>query len=433
MNNSQNNIRFMSLLSILLLFVGCLAIMSTAGCDWWALFTGQNVVDEGQQDGSTDGDQQNSDDGSSDDSGQDGDAGSGQEAPDVIIDPLSVKGAVDNSTLKPGQSTQLSASVTGGVEPYNLQWETKPAGQAGITIDAPQSADTAVSFEASVDAGDYSFEVTVTDSENKSASAEVIIIIQPLNQGGGNGGGNEVPNRVTAYDGGLRLDLGNGVTMDLIEIPAGTFTMGSITGDDDEDPQHSVEISNKFYIGKYEVTQAQWQAIMDDNPSEYPGNDNRPVESVSWDDSQNFCNVLSSWIGRIARLPTEAEWEYACRANSTTKYYFGDDTTQLGDYAWYASNTGWETEEVGGKLPNDFGLYDMLGGVWEWCQDWHDDDYYAVSPATDPPGPDTGTYKVMRGGGWRSFSSVCRSANRGWFGSSSSADDIGLRVVVEAE
>jgi hypothetical protein len=234
------------------------------------------------------------------------------------------------------------------------------------------------------------------------------------------------------------LDLGNGVTMDLVEIPAGTFIMGSPIGegDDDEDPEHSVTISKKFYMGKYEVTQDQWVALMGSNPSEYKISGNHPVEEVSWNDSQNFCNVLAAWIGRVARLPTEAEWEYACRAGSTTRYYFGDDfgiPPMLGDYAWYASNTGWETEEVGQLLPNDFGLYDMHGNVWEWCLDWHDDDYYSVSSVTDPLGPDTGSYKVMRSGGWLSFAPVCRSANRGWFGPSSRADDVGLRVVVEGQ
>jgi formylglycine-generating enzyme required for sulfatase activity len=240
----------------------------------------------------------------------------------------------------------------------------------------------------------------------------------------------------------LILDLGGGVTMDVVEIQAGTFNMGSTAGDDDEDPVHSITISKKFFIGKYEVTQDQWQAMIGSNPSEYNISGNHPVEKISWNDGQNFCNVLASWIGRSARMPTEAEWEYACRAGSTTRYYFGDDfgiPPMLGDYAWYASSKDaageeiWETQAVGQLIPNDFGLYDMHGNVWEWCQDLHNDDYYAVSPDTDPLGPDTGSFRVMRGGGWPSFAPVCRSANRGWFGPSSRADDVGLRVVLDAE
>ncbi|UCD27742.1 MAG: formylglycine-generating enzyme family protein, partial [Planctomycetota bacterium] len=382
--------------------------------------------DDGQQDGITDGGGDDGDGGQ--DGGTDGGSDGGQDIPDPGDGTLSVSSTADNVTVIPGQSTQLHASVTGGAEPYVYQWGTKPDNQTGIIIKDPQSPDPTVTFEASILAGVYGFEVTVTEGGGTSATAEVSITVQAADQGS--------TVRVVAYDGGLIMDLGSGITMDVVLIPAGTFTMGSPDGEgeDDEHPEHTVTISKDFYMGKFEVTIHQWMAVMGTDIATFTGNGNRAVESVTWNESQDFCNALSTWIGRTIRLPTEAEWEYACRAGSTTAYYFGDDRRQLKDYAWYASNTPeFQTEEVGQKQPNAFGLYDMHGNVWEWCKDWKVNDYYSVSPDTDPPGPDSDTLKVMRGGGWASFSDVCRSANRGGFGPGSEDYDVGFRVVVEAQ
>ena len=168
-------------------------------------------------------------------------------------------------------------------------------------------------------------------------------------------------------------------------------------GNDDEHPQHGVAISRPFYLSKYEVTQAQWRAIMGTNPSHFKG-DNRPVEQVSWYDCQTFCQQVSTTTGRSAHLPTEAQWEYACRAGTSTQYYFGDDESQLGQYAWTMDNSGSQTHDVGGRVPNAWGLYDMLGNVWEWCEDWAG--AYSAGSQTDPTGPSSGTYRVLRGDTW---------------------------------
>ena len=161
--------------------------------------------------------------------------------------------------------------------------------------------------------------------------------------------------------------LTNSMGMEFVLIPSGTFKMGSDTGDADERPVHQVTISKAFYMGKYEVTQGQWQAIMANNPSASPGDANRPVDQVAWNDVQTFLSKLNAMEGgQQYRLPTEAEWEYAARAGSTTIFSFGNDPKQLGEYAWYRGNAQRHPHPVGQKRPNAWGLYDMLGNVWEW-------------------------------------------------------------------
>ena len=224
--------------------------------------------------------------------------------------------------------------------------------------------------------------------------------------------------------------------LEMVLIPAGTFMMGSPSTEkdreDNEGPQHEVTITNPFYLGKYEVTQAQWVAVTGMNPSGFSGNPNHPVESVSWGVCQEFIEELNSLGLGTFRLPTEAEWEYACRAGTSTRFYWGNDLfyTKIEDYAWYSGNSGSQTHEVGLKLPNDFGLYDMSGNVWEWCQDW----YGAYSPAdqVDPIGQQSGSYRVLRGGCWYYLAWRCRSALRLRYTPSGTYFVIGFRVVVSS-
>jgi formylglycine-generating enzyme required for sulfatase activity len=207
--------------------------------------------------------------------------------------------------------------------------------------------------------------------------------------------------------------LVNSLGMTFVRIPAGEFRMGSTDGYDDERPVHTVRISQLFYLGIYAVTQGQWEAVMGNNPSRFTGDPNRPVEQVSWEDVQEFIGRLNAREGRtLYRLPTEAEWEYAARAGSTTAYCFGDDSRRLGEYAWYDENAGGQTHPVGTRQPNAWGLYDMHGNVWEWVQDWYGT--YAAEPVTDPQGPASGSGRVARGGGWGGDAGHCRSAFRGY-------------------
>ena len=217
-----------------------------------------------------------------------------------------------------------------------------------------------------------------------------------------------------------RQTFTNSIGMEFVLITAGHFWMGAADDDDtayddetdfnDEKPRHEVTISRSFYLGKYPVTQAQWEAVMGENPSYFEG-PNRPVDSVSWDDVQSFIAKLNVTEGHERyRLPTEAEWEYACRAGSETKSSFGDDADALGNYAWYGGNSGDKTHPVGRKLPNAWGLYDMHGNVGEWVQDWYGD--YNAGAAVDPKGPEKGEYHALRGGFWSCSAEFCRSAGR---------------------
>lgn len=188
--------------------------------------------------------------------------------------------------------------------------------------------------------------------------------------------------------------------MDFIKIAPGDFLMGCSPGDNEcypeEKPAHRVVISRAFEIGKFQVTQGQYEAAMATNPSYFHGPD-LPVEGVSWEDAQKFCEALTAKKdGHLYRLPTEAEWEYAARGGDARSHY-----GTRGEISWYRDNAGGTTHSVGGKKPNGFGLYDTLGNVWEWVNDWYRIDYYSRSPENDPAGPMIGEFRIARGGSWR--------------------------------
>jgi formylglycine-generating enzyme required for sulfatase activity len=233
--------------------------------------------------------------------------------------------------------------------------------------------------------------------------------------------------REAAPEAVARLDktLVNSIDMEFVLIPAGTFQMGSNAGVN-EKPIHTVRISKPFYLGRYEVTQGQWQVVMGNNPSTIKGNAQRPVETVSWEDVQEFIRTLNTTEGSTQyRLPTEAEWEYAARAGTTTAHSFGDNADLLGEYAWLFCNVGDATQPVGRKRPNPWGLYDMYGNVWEWVQDWYGP--YTAGTAVDPAGPSAGSNRVMRGG---SFTYI-RSALRNHYAPGDRVAGIGFRLLRE--
>jgi formylglycine-generating enzyme required for sulfatase activity len=236
----------------------------------------------------------------------------------------------------------------------------------------------------------------------------------------------------------------NSIGMKLALIPPGEFDMGSPKELIEEElrrpgieewyrehlpgeaPQHRVRITKPFWLGVTDVTQQEYQRVMGSNPSKFPGDPNRPVEQVTWNDAVEFCRRLSELPGEKAAkrrygLPTEAQWEYACRAGSTGRFNFSSgrnaapkeyEENALADYGWFEKNSGEMTHAVGGKRPNAWGLFDMCGNVWELCQDWYGPDYYAKSPLNDPAGPTGGSVRVCRGGGWATRPWSCRSACR---------------------
>ena len=250
---------------------------------------------------------------------------------------------------------------------------------------------------------------------------------------------------------------GTDITLDLVLIKSGMFEKGSSEedeeADDDEVPLQTVIFSRPFYVGKYEITQAQWQAVMGGNPSYFTGA-TRPVEQVSWYDCLRFCNRLSLELGYPSsydertwestplaggiRLPTEAEWEYVCRAGETTRYSFGDDESELESAAWFDESSGAMTHPVGSRQPNSWGLYDVHGNVYEWCYDWYrespepedGDNEYDDEEEDSWEDEEEETGRIIRGGGLGSYYYDCRSANRGYADPIGEYDDIGFRVVL---
>ena len=218
---------------------------------------------------------------------------------------------------------------------------------------------------------------------------------------------------------------------DMVYVEGGTFTMGATAeqddGDGDEKPTHQVTLSS-FYICRHEVTQEEWEAVMGSNPSGFKSN-RHPVENVSWEDCQTFINKLNSLTGKNYRLPTEAEWEYAARGGNRSNGYKYSGSNTLDNVAWYDDNSG-GTHDVMTKSPNELGLYDMSGNVYEWCSDWYDIEYYADSPNNNPKGPSSGSYRVKRGGGWFLSARYCRVSYRGFSAPSDRYSYLGLRLAL---
>lgn len=198
----------------------------------------------------------------------------------------------------------------------------------------------------------------------------------------------------------------------LVRIPGGEFTMGSNDGEPDQAPEHSVKVRG-FFLAATEVTQAQWQAIMKNNPSQFPGCPDCPVEGISWTQATEYLTRLAALTKAAVRLPTEAEWEYAAGGGALHQPWSGTtDEAALGEHAWYAANAERKTHPVGTRAPNPLGIYDMSGNVWEWCADWHNDVFYRASGSDNPGGPPGGHAKILRGGSWINSSTGVRVTTR---------------------
>ena len=222
----------------------------------------------------------------------------------------------------------------------------------------------------------------------------------------------------------------NGVQFTMVAVEGGTFQMGSEDRDayDSEKPVHQVTVSS-FAIGQTEVTQELWEAVMGSNPSYFKGA-KLPVEEVSWNDCQTFITKLNQLTGQQVRLPTEAEWEFAARGGNSSKGYKYSGSDNIDAVAWYTSNSSRKTHEVATKAPNELGIYDMSGNVWEWCQDWYNSSYYSSSPTSNPTGPTTGSSRVGRGGSWGSNVRSCRVSYRNYFAPDSRSYNLGLRLAL---
>ncbi len=247
----------------------------------------------------------------------------------------------------------------------------------------------------------------------------------------------EDSNKIASATAGASLPKGNktftvkGVSFEMMFVEGGTFQMGGTSeqgrhAEGDEKPVHNVTLSN-YFIGQTEVTLALWQAVMGSNPSWNKG-DNLPVEKVSWNDCQMFITKLNQLTGQKFRLPTEAEWEYAARGGKLSKGYKYSGSNSIADVAWYTNNSSYNTHPVATKRPNELGLYDMSGNVWEWCQDWYGS--YSSSTQSNPTGPSSGSDRVLRGGSWAFYAGSCRVSSRLDYEPSRTSDNLGFRLAL---
>ena len=229
----------------------------------------------------------------------------------------------------------------------------------------------------------------------------------------------------------ITIPVKNGINIEMVKVEAGSFDMGATPEmekpADREKPVHRVTLTNNYYIGKYEVTQALWQAVMGSNPSNFKGDD-LPVEMVTWNDCQDFISKLNAMTGKRFRLPSEAEWEYAARGGNKSRGYQYIGSNTIGDVAWYGDNSGSKTHAVGTKQPNELGIYDMAGNVFEWCQDWYGS--YNSSPQVNPTGAASGSYRVDRGGSWLNLAWNCRTSYRDESASCCCDSILGFRLVL---
>ena len=298
---------------------------------------------------------------------------------------------------------------------------TLPVGQHSFVVacDGYESEEGTVKLKASTPSN---LQITLTKEATaiqQSTISQPVVAQQPVVQA-------PIANRDH-----ISIPVKDGISIDMVRVEAGTFTMGATSemkdSYDSEKPAHQVTLTNDYYIGKYEVTQALWQAVMGNNPSEFKG-DNLPVENVSWKDCQEFLSKLNNTTGKTFRLPTEAEWEYAARGGKKNRGYLYSGSNNISDVAWYSDNSDNKTHAVGSKQANELGIYDMSGNVYEWCQDRKGS--YSSSSQVNPTGAASGSSRVRRGGYWTSSARYCRSSDR----SSSSPGyrdfDLGLRLVL---
>jgi formylglycine-generating enzyme required for sulfatase activity len=232
----------------------------------------------------------------------------------------------------------------------------------------------------------------------------------------------------------MQLDLGSSVTMTLVRVHAGSFVMGSprseLGREKNEGPQTRVKLTRDYWIGQTEVTQAEYWAVMGENPSVFIG-DSIPVNNVSWEEATAFCEAASDQTGRTVLLPTEAQWEYACRAGTTTPWITGEDHEGIADYAWFDGNSDGSLHPVGTKKPNPWGIHDMTGNATEWCRNWYYE--YPGGEVTDPTGPETGDFAVLRPGVFYLDEFMTRSAARLFWPRTAKDKYYGFRVIVEGE
>ena len=379
-----------------------------------------------------------------------GDSDSPTEPSVQLVGTTMWKGEVTEETITDNPFGACSVTDVGLVFYVRIE----PVGSKSFNVTITQSA-TELSGTGNIRGSEYRFSVEGTDMEqgvpiNVRMEGTLTLLSETLaggnltyEYGQGEGGttlckGQEkfLATRLNAP-----IDLPDGVTMEVVWIKRGTFMMGSPSSEpgrsSNEGPQHEVTISRGFYLGKYEVTQGEWESVMGTTPwaGEWGVRESseNPAVYISWEDVQGFIAKLNAAGEDVYRLPTAAEWEYACRAGENTRWSFGDDESELGEYAWCEDNACDVGEcyarAVGTKKPNPWGLYDMHGNVWEWCEDWYEEDYYSSSSRVDPTGPSDGSYRIGRGGSFGFRAQHTRSAFRSYYSPLHRDYDVGFRLL----
>ena len=347
----------------------------------------------------------------------------------IKYSPITASVLVDNKFIK-GSDGVANTSLPIGQHSYIIACDgyESEEGTVKLKASAPSNLQITLSKEAA-----STNQISQTTHPQQSQTQRPVSQTQPVSSMASSSTTSTSSNIIDSSTSGsvITIHVKDSVNIEMVKVEAGSFDMGATPEmkklDTDEKPVHRVTLTNDYYIGKYEVTQALWQAVMGSNQSYFKGDD-LPVEQVSWNDCQDFISKLNAMTGKRFRLPSEAEWEYAARGGNKSRGYQYSGSNTIGDVAWCDGNSSSMTHAVGTKQPNELGIYDMAGNVWEWCQDWFDS--YSSSPQTNPTGAVSGSYRVCRGGSWIFSARNCRSSSRSNGTPVFRNGDLGLRLVL---
>ena len=338
--------------------------------------------------------------------------------------PSSATVLVDNKMVK-GSNGVAKTTMPVGQHSYVVFCDGYESEEGTVKLKASAPSDLQIRLSKEVVAAASNANVVIQDNVSTSSTSSL--------QSATTSSGFSSTSSVSSGSNEISIPVKNGITIDMVKVEAGTFLMGNTFEESFidsllwEKPVHQVILTNDYYMGKYEVTQALWQTVKGSNPSYFKG-DNLPVENVSWDDCQEFISKLNSMTGRKFRLPIEAEWEYAARGGKKSRGYQYSGSSNISDVAWYVDNSDYETHPVGTKQGNELGIYDMTGNVLEWCQDWIG--LYSSSSQANPTGAVSGPDRVLRGGSWHNNAWCCRLPFRQYYYLGYSSHQLGLRLVL---
>ena len=347
----------------------------------------------------------------------------------IKYSPMSAMVLVDNKLVK-GSDGVANTSLPIGQHSYIIACDgyESEEGTVKLKASAPSNLQITLSKEAA-----STNQISQTTHPQQSQTQRPVSQTQPVSSTASLSTSSTSLNAVGSSTSGsvITIPVKGGVSIEMVKVEAGSFDMGATSEMQnpysDEKPVHRVTLTNNYYVGKYEVTQALWQAVMGSNPSIFKGDD-LPVEEVSWKDCQKFITKLNAMTGKRFRLPSEAEWEYAARGGKKSRGYLYSGSNAIGDVAWYEGNSSFMTHAVGTKQPNELGIYDMTGNVWEWCQDRYGS--YSSSPQTNPTGAVGGSRRVFRGGSWSYSARRCCTSSRSGYSPGYRRYDLGLRLVL---